>query len=131
MSFKNYLGLLSLVIGISLVGLQDVVAQQDDYPSARGPESEYYSSPVTPQPQHSIAQQKSILRGQNRLARLETYRRFGLSPSRPSAVTMPFTSVSTLTWTRPRAGLFVYNSGYYRPYYYHSVPHVYPYTVRR
>ena len=91
----------------------------------------YYPGPVTENQDYSIAQQKAMQRAQNRMTRMEINRRYGISPNRPTAVGVPFTSASTLTWTRPRAGMFVYNSGYYyRPYYY-STPYAYPYVVRR
>ena len=110
---------------------QPLLAQQDEELSTpRSAESEYYYAPVTSEQTYSIAQQKSILKGQNRVARLEALRKYGLTPNRPTAVAVPFTSASTLTWTRPRAGMFVYYSGYYRPYYY-SAPHAHPYMVRR
>lgn len=124
-----------LAAGLFLACGQSALAQHngDEASVAESPRSEYYyPGPVTEhQEKYTIAQQKAMQRAENRMTRLEMNRRYGVNPNRPSAVGVPFTSASTLTWTRPRAGLFVYNSGYYyRPYYY-SVPYAYPHMVRR
>ena len=115
---------------VLLTATQSTLAQQAQPAASRAPDSDYYYPPVTEEQKYSIAQQKAIARGQNRLARLEVQRRHGLVPGRPDATVLPWMAATSLTWTRPKAGLFVYNSGYYRPYYY-SYPYGYPYTVRR
>ncbi len=122
--------LLSLVFAILLSAPQSATAQQGEPSASRAPDSEYYYPPVTEEPKLSIAQQKAIARGKSRLARLEAQRRHGLVPGRPDATTLPWMAATSLTWTRPKAGLFVYNSGY-RPYYHYSYPYGYSYTVRR
>lgn len=123
---------LFLAVGSMLLESEAAGAQPSgEATKTYAPDSEYYAAPVTPTEQYTIAQQKAITRGKNRLARLEIQRRHGLVPGRPDAVVVPWTSATSLTWTRPRAGMFVYNSGYYRPYYHYSYPYGYPYTVRR
>ena len=132
MTFQRLLALsamFSLVVAMLLINPQATFAQQAEPAASQAPPSEYYYPPVTEEKQPSIAQQKAIARGRNRLARLEIQRRHGLVPGRPDATVLPWMSATSLTWTRPRAGMFVYNSGYYRPYYYYS--YGYPYTVRR
>ena len=137
MSFQSTLrliGLPCLLAGIFLALGQSAHAEREgDKPSSvESTRSEYYDpGPVTENQDYTIAQQKAMQRAKNRMTRMEINRRYGISPNRPTAVGVPFTSSSTLTWTRPRAGMFVYNSGYYyRPYYY-STPYAYPYVVRR
>lgn len=122
-----------MIAGSVLIAGQQLQAQSGNAPAASdSTRSEYYyPAPVTEhQETHSIAQQKAMARAENRMRRMEINRRYGVSPNRPTGVGVPFTSVSTLTWTRPRAGMFVYNSGYYRPYYY-STPYAFPHVVRR
>ena len=122
MTVRNGVGVLAL---LSLVaGFASVAIAQQNGPAngARSTESEYYynNSPVTEQAKPSIAQQKAQARAQHRIARIEANRRYGITPNRPTAVAVPFTSTSTLTWTRPRAGVFYYQSNWYRPYWYFS-----------
>ena len=129
----RFVALSCLMASFVLATGQQAVAQPGSAPAASDSSGSeyYYPSPVTEhQETRSIAQQKAMQRAENRMQRLEVHRRYGVTPNRPSAVGVPFTSVSTITWTRPRAGLFVYNSGYYRPYYY-SAPYAYPHVVRR
>ena len=122
---------LCIFAGLILATSQLSLAQSKEKADSQSNRSEYYYPPVTKQADTpSIPQQKAMYRAKQRMARMEVNRHYGITPSRPSAVGLPFTSVSTLTWTRPRAGYFVYNSGYYRPYYY-SVPYASPYVVRR
>lgn len=87
----------------------------------------YYYGPTTPTPEtKNFAQQKARLRAEQRIARLESYRRYGLTPNRPTAEALPFTSAYPLMWLRRNTTPTVTYDNY-RPLMYYG----YPYTVYR
>jgi hypothetical protein len=49
----------------------------------------------------SVAQQKAMERGAQRMARLEASRWYGFSNSRPTASGMPFTTMYSPAWAQP------------------------------
>jgi hypothetical protein len=49
----------------------------------------------------SVAQQKAMERGAQRMARLEASRWYGFSNSRPTASGMPFTTMYSPAWSQP------------------------------
>jgi len=113
---------------VALVPLQFAAAQQDVPPAppadAQGQEWYYGSTTPTTGPTvetRPIAQQKAQLRAAQRMARLEVLRRYGLSPNRPPAVALPFTSVHTLSWMRSGRSPFIYYRSD-RPRVYYSYP---------
>lgn len=106
---------------LTLAPLQFANAQQEA-PTAQppGPQgSDWYYAATTPTVEAKpIAQQKAQLRAEQRMARLEALRRYGLSPNRPPSVAVPFTSVHTLSWMRSGRSPFIhYQSGRTRTYY--------------
>ncbi len=107
----------------------NVYAQNgENVPAAKeGQADSWYYGPTTPTVEkRSISQRKSQMRAQQRMARLEALRRHGLTPNRPPAVAIPFTSVHTLSWMRSgRSPFITYRSD--RPIVYYS----YPYTIYR
>ncbi len=112
-----------------LVPSQFAAAQQDVPPAppvgAHG--QDWYYGATTPTVEtRPIAQQKAQLRAKQRMARLEVLRRYGLTPNRPPAVALPFTSVHTLSWMRSGRSPFIYYRSD-RPRVYYSSP----YTVYR
>ena len=96
-------------------------------PPAGAQGQDWYYGPTTPSVEtRPIAQQKAQLRAKQRMARLEVLRRYGLTPNRPPAVALPFTSVHTLSWMRSGRSPFIYHHSDRPPVYYSS-----PYTVYR
>ena len=128
MSRLTFLRTLTLA-AMALAPLQVASAQQDVPPAqpagARG--SDWYYGATTPTAEtRPIAVQKAQLRAEQRMARLEVLRRYGLSPNRPPSVAVPFTSVHTLSWMRSGRSPFIhYQSDRSRVYY------AYPNTVWR
>lgn len=120
---------LSIALAVSAIAFvqASASAQQDAPPTPPAPGQSWYYGPTTPTPNTKpLAQQKAELRAEQRMARLEVLRRYGLSPNRPPAVAVPFTSVSTLSWMRNGRSPFIYYRSD-RPLVYYS----YPYTVYR
>ena len=70
-------------------------------PRAAGDDDWYYRSPPPKAEKRSLAQEKAILRGQQRMARLEAMRWYGFSNSRPTATAIPFTSMYSPAWQMP------------------------------
>lgn len=129
MSRPTFLRTLTLV-ALTLAPFQFAAAQQAAPPTPpAGVQGQgwYYgsTSPVTTPTveTRSIAQQKAQLRAEQRMARLEALRRHGLTPNRPPAVAMPFTSVHTLSWMRSGRSPFIYYRSD-RPRVYYSYPRV-------
>jgi hypothetical protein len=111
-----------LLLALALVPFQFASAQQDVPPAqpagAHSPDWYYGATTPTTVETRPIAVQKAQLRAQQRMARLEALRRYGLTPNRPSAVAVPFTSVHTLSWMRNGRSPFIYyrsdrSRGYY------------------
>jgi hypothetical protein len=123
----------TLVFSLSLAVLTlalpgSASAQQADPGVSASGEPGYHYGPTTPTPPEtkSFSQQKARMRAEQRIARLEANRRYGISPNRPTAEALPFTSAYPLMWLRRgTTPIVTYNS--YRPLMYYS----YPYTVYR
>ena len=128
MSRPTFYRTLSLAV-LTLAPLQFATAQQD-VPPAQPTEAhsrDWYYSQTTPTVEKPpIAVQKAQFRAEQRMNRLETLRRYGLSPNRPPSVAVPFTSVHSLSWMRDGRSPFIYyRSDRSRVYY------AYPNTVWR
>ena len=128
MSRPTFFRTLTLV-AVALAPSQFAAAQQavPPAPPAGAQGQDWYYGPTTSNVEtRSIAQQKAQLRAKQRMARLEVLRRHGLTPNRPPAVALPFTSVHTLSWMRSGRSPFIhYRSDRSRVYY------AYPNTVWR
>jgi hypothetical protein len=71
-------------------------------PAAETNDSEsWYRSPTVKEEKITIAREKSMARGQARMARLDAMRWYGYSNSRPTAATMPFTTMYSPAWQMP------------------------------
>jgi len=120
MSLPTILRMLTLA-AIAMAPIQIAAAQQDVPPPrpAGAQAQDWYYGPSTPTAEtQPIAVQKAQLRAKQRMARLEALRRYGLSPNRPPAVAVPFTSVQTLSWMRNGKSPFIhYPSDQTRVYY--------------
>lgn len=66
-------------------------------------------------PKKSIAMQKAELRAEQRMDRLASQRWYGFTPGRPTAATMPFTTMYSPAWTRPGGQPFAWYTGYPQP----------------
>jgi len=77
--------------------------QEFDAPAdeAAATEDSWYSSPAPRSEKQSLAREKAIQRGAQRMARLEALRWYGFSNSRPTAATMPFTTMYSPAWQQP------------------------------
>ena len=122
----------TLIFTLSLVALvttqtQFAVAQRANppVPPAASQGQDWYSSPTTPTPAtKSFSQQKARLRAEQRIARLEANRRYGLTPNRPTAEALPFTSAHPLSWMRAgRSPFSTYRND--RPLVYYSYPYAF------
>ncbi|HEX6963287.1 MAG TPA: hypothetical protein VF175_15575 [Lacipirellula sp.] len=73
-----------------------------DAPAAPAAETEesWYRSPAV-QKENSVAREKAIARGQQRMARLEAMRWYGFQGGRPTAAAMPFTTMYSPAWQQP------------------------------
>jgi hypothetical protein len=80
----------------------------------------YYGSDE--KPKKSLAMQKAELRAEQRMDRLASQRWYGFMPGRPTAATMPFTTMYSPAWTRPGGQPFAWYTGYQQPIVYN-----YPY----
>ncbi len=128
MSRPTFFRTLTLV-ALALAPSQFAAAQQavPPAPPAGAQGQDWYYGPTTPTVEtRPIAQQKAHLRAKQRMARLEVLRRHGLTPNRPPAVALPFTSVHTLSWMRSGKSPFIYYRSDRPPVYYST-----PYTVYR
>jgi hypothetical protein len=65
------------------------------------PEDTWYRSPAPKAEQLTIAREKAMARGQQRMARLEAMRWYGFSNSRPTAASMPYTTMYSPAWQQP------------------------------
>ncbi|WP_145060910.1 hypothetical protein [Adhaeretor mobilis] len=100
-NFSRSLLTLSLVLSISVV-----TTAQDREPgsSADGSEenSGWYYEPATKNAsQPTFAQRKSMVRAEQRMARLAAAKAYGFSPSRPTATGIAFTSMYSPAWQMP------------------------------
>lgn len=97
-------------------------------PPVTAQDRDRYYGPTTPTPPDttSFSQQKARLRAEQRISRLETNRRYGVTPNRPTVEAMPFTSAYPLMWLRRgTTPIVTYNSD--RPLMYYA----HPYAVYR
>ena len=64
-------------------------------------EDSWYRSPAPRAEKQTLAQEKAIARGQQRMARLDAMRWYGFSNSRPTAAAMPYTTMYSPAWQQP------------------------------
>jgi hypothetical protein len=64
-------------------------------------EAWHYRSPMPHAETPSLAKQKAMLRGQQRMARLDAMRWYGFSNSRPTTAGIPWTSMYSPAWQTP------------------------------
>lgn len=58
----------------------------------------YYDTPSARQPEYTVAQQKAMLRAEQRMARLAIARWYGYSASRPTHTGGTFTTIHNPSW---------------------------------
>jgi len=80
-------------------------------------QNDWYYGSEEPEPANSIAQQKSMLRAQQRMDRLASLRWYGFQPGRPTASGMPFTTMYSPAWSRPGGRPFSWYTGSPQPVY--------------
>lgn len=65
------------------------------------PSEQSWYGPSTKAEKPSIARQKAVQRGEQRMARLDALRWYGFSNSRPVAACMPYTTMYSPAWAQP------------------------------
>jgi hypothetical protein len=61
----------------------------------------WYQAPAPRVEKQSVSREKAMARGQQRMARLEAMRWYGFYGSRPTAASMPYTSMYSPAWQQP------------------------------
>lgn len=106
MKTRTFFGL-SLLAAAACLALNAAPAGAQEFgeelaaPAATSEGDSWYRPPAVKQEKLSIAKQKAMARGQARQARLEAMRWYGFSNSRPTAATMPFTTMYSPAWQMP------------------------------
>ena len=118
---------LAAAMGVAALGSRGLAQEAPTVPAepraAAGAEDWYYRLPPPKAEKRSLAQEKAILRGQQRMARLEAMRWYGFSNSRPTATAMPFTSMYSPAWQMPGGRPFAwYTSSRPIVIYHHDYP---------
>ena len=83
-------------------------------PPAANERDWYYRTPAATTPKEvapTLAQQKSIQRASQRMARLDSMRWYGLSGSRPTASALVFTTMYSPAFQSPGGRPFAWNAG--------------------
>jgi hypothetical protein len=70
-------------------------------PAAASAQDSWYRPPGPRVEKQTLAREKAINRGQQRMARLEAMRWYGFSNSRPTAASMPYTTMYSPAWQQP------------------------------
>jgi hypothetical protein len=98
-------GLAVAVLGVVLTTTSRQAIGQDfeDAPADRpaATEDSWYRAPAPRAEQQSVSREKAMARGQQRMARLDAMRWYGFYGSRPTAATMPYTSMYSPAWQQP------------------------------
>lgn len=84
----------------------------------------WYRTPTPRAEKPSIARQKAVQRGEQRMARLDAMRWYGMSNSRPTAATMPYTTMYSPAWQMPGGRPFAWYASS-RPVVIYTNPAVY------
>lgn len=103
-TFRNFGVAIAMAGAISATSPPLTSAQEFDVPPAEQPaatEDSWYRSPAPRAEKQTLAEEKAIARGQQRMARLDAMRWYGFSNSRPTANGMPFTSMYSPAWQQP------------------------------
>jgi hypothetical protein len=82
-----------------------VSGRAQEFPGADGEqivtEESNYQPPAAPVEPLSLAREKAVQRGEQRMARLAAMKWYGFSNSRPTATTAPFTTMYSPAWQMP------------------------------
>jgi hypothetical protein len=82
-----------------------VPGMAQDFPDATGEqivtEESTYQPPAPPTAPLSLAREKAVQRGEQRMARLAAMKWYGFSNSRPTAAAAPFTTMYSPAWQMP------------------------------
>ncbi len=85
-------------------------------------EDSWYRAPGPKAEKQSVAREKAIARGQQRMARLDAMRWYGFSGSRPTAASMPYTSMYSPAWQQPGGRPFAWYTSSRPVTIYHFAP---------
>lgn len=106
MKKTSFGGVSVLLAALAMGAASRVQAQEpaalapDAAPTEQGERWYYRSSPEREQT-FTVAQQKAMQRGAQRMARLEAMRWYGFSASRPTAAAQPWTTMYSPAWQMP------------------------------
>ncbi|RIK80774.1 MAG: hypothetical protein DCC67_08885 [Planctomycetota bacterium] len=117
MKTQRFISLSALLLAaVSAAGAAGAAAGQqfgDDAvtpPAATTSEGDsWYRTPTVKEEKATIAQEKAMARAQARMARLDAMRWYGYSNSRPTAATMPFTTMYSPAWQMPGGRPFAWH----------------------
>lgn len=73
-------------------------------------EESTYQPPEPPTAPFSLAREKAVQRGEQRMARLAAMKWYGYSNSRPTATTAPFTTMYSPAWQMPGGRPFAWHT---------------------
>ena len=106
------------------VGPAPAIAQElDAAPAERtAPAEDWYRPPAPRAEKQSVAREKAMARGQQRMARLEAMRWYGFSGGRPTAASMPYTTMYSPAWQQPGGRPFAWYTSSRAITIYHVAP---------
>jgi hypothetical protein len=90
-----------LTLGSALAASAQEPTPRDDAAVPADDDSWYYRAVPDRTPTPSLARQKAQARGAQRMARLEAMRWYGFSNSRPTATSIPWTTMYSPAWQMP------------------------------
>ena len=102
---------LSIVASWSPIAGAQESAKQAKKNATESSQEWFYGDEAKAVEHKSLGQQKSIKRGEQRMARLEAMRWYGFSAGRPTASGLPYTSAYSPSWTRPGGRPFAWYTG--------------------
>jgi len=106
MKKSTFSGVSILLAALAMTVATAAQAQEPATPAPQAPagapgETWYYRSSPEREQTFTVAQQKAMARGSQRMARLESMRWYGMSGSRPTATPMPWSTMYSPAWQMP------------------------------
>jgi hypothetical protein len=124
-SIRTY-GIAVAVIGSLIAAVASPAFAQDfEQPPAEQTapaEDSWYRAAGPREEKLTVAREKAMARGQQRMARLEAMRWYGFYGSRPTAASMPYTSMYSPAWQQPGGRPFAWYTSSRPVTIYHVAP---------
>lgn len=112
----------ALSSGAALRGHAQEFGDAPAEPAPASAEDSWYRAPGPRVEKQTLAREKAINRGQQRMARLEAMRWYGFSNSRPTAAAMPYTTMYSPAWQQPGGRPFAWYTSSRPIVIYHAAP---------